>query len=88
MAKKINLDIQVLDRQLSRPIRGAMVTLKSNDVTKEVPAIDGKACFGELDAGLYHIRATASGYKDSVFSLGIKESSTFSVQLARSQLPF
>jgi len=78
----------VLDKQLARPIRGAIVTLKGDDVSKETSAVDGKAIFEDIDAGLYHVRAAAAGYKESIFSLGIKESGSFSVQLARSQLPF
>jgi len=88
MKGKINLDIQVIDKEMDRPIRGATVTIKGHTLTKESKAIGGKASFEDLEQGLYLIRATASGYKDSVFSLGLRDSGSFSVLLARSQLPF
>lgn len=88
MGKKIKLDIQVIDKEMDRPIRGAIVTLRRDTDTLESEAIGGKASFEELDEGLYTIRAKADGYKDSVFSLGLMESGSFSVMLNRSQLPF
>ena len=88
MGKKINLDIQVIDRDMERPIRGALVTLKGDNTLQKSSAEGGKATFAGINEGLYLVHAAASGYKESVFSLGLKESGSFSVQLARSQLPF
>ena len=84
----IDLEVEVLDRDAERPIRGAVVSLHSPEMDKEAKFVSGNAKFENLPQGLYTIKASAEGYREEMLTVGLTKGGKLSMQLTRSQLPF
>jgi len=83
----IDLEVEVLDKDVELPIRGATVSISGPDMERETTSVSGNAKFERLKQGLYTIKATAGGYCESALTVGLTRNGKLSMPLARSQLP-